>query len=109
MTLLDSAMAVRAHRAAGATPLVTTRYEAEFKRKIRAPCVVLCRAWLDERIMNVKKDGKENQERVDGDDGKGGDEETIYTRGRVEDGLGNVYLEANARFARRRVRAKANL
>ena len=106
MTLLDNAMAVRARRAAGEKPVLTTQYEAEFKRKIKAPCVVLCRAWLDETVMNVNKDGRE---RADGDDGMGEDEETIYTRGRVEDGLGNVYLEANARFARRRVRAKANL
>ena len=102
MTLLDNAMAVRAFRAAGEKPVVTTRYEAEFKRKIKAPCVIVCRAWLDQGAMHVGKSGKDNPERVNGD-------KTIYTRGRMEDGLGNVYLEANAIFARRRVPAKAKL
>ena len=52
MTLLDSAMAVRALRGSGATSVVTTQYKAEFKRKVQAPCVVLCRARLDERAKD---------------------------------------------------------
>ena len=56
MTLLDSAMAVHAFRAAGAKPVVTTCYEADFKRKIKAPWVFSCRAWLDKRVADVKKD-----------------------------------------------------
>lgn len=103
MTLLDDAMAVCAFRAAGQKPILTTRYEADFKRKIKAPCVILCRAWLDERAIDVKKEGS------DGEKGKEEDRETICTRSRLEDGMGNVYLEVAARFAKRRERAKAKL
>ena len=108
MTLLDSAMAVRAFRAAGGKPVVTIRYEAEFKRKIRAPCVVLCRAWLHESVIDVENDGDKNKDRGTGDDGEER-EGTIRTRGRLEDGMGNVYLEATARFAKRRERARVKL
>ena len=109
MTLLDSAMAVRAIRAAGGKPVITTRYEAEFKRKIKAPCVVLCRAWLDESITDVKNGGDKNRDRYNGDDGEEQNRGTIYTRGKIEDGMGNVYLEAAAWFVNRRERAKAKL
>ncbi len=57
----------------------------------------------------MKRGIKENYERINRDNREAEDEEAIYTRGRVENGLGNVYLEATARFAIRRGPAKANL
>lgn len=54
----------------------------------------------------MEEDG--NEESGHGDEGKA-DWETILARGRVEDGMGNVYFEAKAGFAKRRERVKAKL
>ena len=56
--------------------------------------------------MKMEEDG--NKERGNGDGGKA-DWETISTRGRVEDGMVNVYFEAKAGFAKRRERGQAKL
>jgi acyl-coenzyme A thioesterase THEM4 len=86
MTLLDSAMAVHAHRAYRC-PVVTIRFTTRFLRKVRAPCVVLCRAWLE---------SEENE---------GG---RMWTRGVIEDGEGRVLLQGDAEFVRneKKVRPK---
>ena len=108
MALLDCAMAVRASRAAGEKLVITTRYEADCKRKIKAPWVVLCRAWLDRRVADGKMEEDGNKEWGNGDGGKA-DWETMLARSRVEDGMGDVYFEAKAGFAKRRERGKAKL
>ena len=56
IALLGCAMAVRASRAAGDKLGITMRYETYFQRKIQAPRGILCRAWLDKRVADVKKD-----------------------------------------------------
>ena len=109
MTLLDSAMAVRAVRAARGSSVVTTRYEADFRKKIKAPCVVLCRASLDERFRDVEGCGELKDPSVNGDKDLGHHSASIHTKGTVEDGRGNVYLQATAHFVNVDERAKARL
>ena len=79
MTILDSAMAVKAFQTVGERPVVTTEFKGKLFRKVKAPNVVLCRAWVE---------------------AEEGDGRVIYTGGRVEDGEGNAFLEATARFVR---------
>ena len=105
MTLLDSAMAVRATRAVAGQPVLTTTYHATFKNKIKAPCVVLCRAWLEREASDITD---EENGGVDADGGAK-DERLIRTRGTVEDGMGKIYLTATAQFVKRNGRPKATL
>ena len=71
MTLLDSAMVVRALRATGKKPVVTQRYEVDFRRKVKVPRVVLCRAWIDSRVKDGRKDGEGHREQGNIREGEG--------------------------------------
>ena len=79
MALLDSAMAVTAVIVADGRAVVTTSFDAMFVRKVRPPCVVLCRAWVD------KEDPQSGKEAL--------------IRACLENGSGEVYVNAEAQFA----------
>ena len=95
MTLLDNTMGLRANHASGGKLCLTTHYEADFKRKVKAPCVVLCRAWI------IDEEGSSSGDVGKGDEkGKEGRKRMLVVKGRVEDGMGTVYLEGSSRFLR---------
>lgn len=77
MTLLDAATALIALRATKC-PVLTTRHEVTFQRKITGPCIVLARASIHHQHDN-----------------------SIVTGAQLEDGAGNIYAKTTSTLLKR--------
>ena len=78
MTLLDAATALLAHRATK-SPVLTTRHEIQFQRKITGPCIVLARA------STLHQQGN-----------------SIVTEAQLEDAVGNIYAKTTSTLLKER-------
>lgn len=74
----------------GARKVKTVTLETRFRKVVRTPSVLLCRARLVEGGDNGDGGQKER--------GRSGKGRKLEIRGTVEDGLGGVYAEAKAVF-----------
>ena len=82
-------------------PVSTTSFAATFLRRVRAPCVVLVRAWIERETRGGAEYDKEG-----GRDCEENGRTELHVRSVLEDGQGRAHVEATAIYVRGRRIAK---